>query len=236
MGIKEIYTRENSDYLKNNPTWHIEDSLYKAKWVINIVNRNRLFPKTIAEVGCGAGEILNQLYSHFPDDTLFCGYDISGDAIKLAKPREKERLTYKHEDLLAVDIKYDLLLVLDVFEHVEDYIGFLRKCICKTEYAIFHIPLEMSAQSILRNGLITSRKICGHLHYFMKETAMATLCDAGYEITDYFYTKNYDLPTESLKTKVANIPRRILFNLDKDIAPKLLGGFSLMVLAKIKSI
>jgi hypothetical protein len=33
---EKIYTEENSEYLKNHPTWHIEDSPWKAKQIIKI--------------------------------------------------------------------------------------------------------------------------------------------------------------------------------------------------------
>ena len=166
------------------------------------------------------------------DDIKFTGYDISTDAIKFAKQRQQERLDYKLEDFLKTDNHYDLLLMIDVFEHVDDYLGFLRSCKTKSKNTIFHIPLDISAQGILRNKLMSGRKSVGHLHYFMKETALATLVDSGYEIIDYFYTSgSIDLP-RTIKSKIAVLPRKIMFNVNKDLAARLLGGFSLLVLTK----
>jgi 2-polyprenyl-3-methyl-5-hydroxy-6-metoxy-1,4-benzoquinol methylase len=230
---ENIYTEENGEYLKNNPTWHVEDSPWKAKQIIKMLNRNPINPKSIAEIGCGAGEILNRLYLSMPNDISFTGYDISCDAINLAKSREKERLAFKHEDIFATNTRFDLLLMIDVFEHVEDYLGFLKLCKPKAENTIFHIPLDISAQAILRNKLIVGRNSVGHLHYFMKETAIATLIDSGYEIIDYFYTAgSLDLPRKTIKSKIAVLPRKLLFNANEDIAAKILGGFSLLVLTK----
>jgi SAM-dependent methyltransferase len=230
---EKIYTEENGEYLINNPTWHVEDSPWKAKQIIKMLNRNPINPKSIAEIGCGAGEILNQLYLSMPNNVSFTGYDISYDAINLAKSREKERLAYKHEDIFDTNTKFDLLLVIDVFEHVEDYLGFLKLCKTKAENTVFHIPLDISAQAILRNKLSASRNSVGHLHYFMKETAIATLIDSGYEIMDYFYTAgSIDLPRKTIKSKIAVLPRKLLFKANEDIAAKILGGFSLLVLTK----
>ena len=79
-------------------------------------------------------------------------------------------------------------MAIDVFEHVEDYFGFLRKLREKAEYKIFHIPLDLSVQTVLRSSpIIKGRKSVGHIHYFTKETALETLKDTGYEIIDYFY-------------------------------------------------
>ena len=62
--FKQIYTA--GDYLKKNPTWHVEDSLWKSKMILKMITQNDIMPKTICEVGCGAGEILKQLQLNMP--------------------------------------------------------------------------------------------------------------------------------------------------------------------------
>jgi ubiquinone/menaquinone biosynthesis C-methylase UbiE len=54
-----IYT--NGDYIKKNPTWHVENSAWKAEQILTMLSKHNLTPQTICEVGCGAGEILAQL-------------------------------------------------------------------------------------------------------------------------------------------------------------------------------
>lgn len=230
---EKIYTDEKGEYLENNPTWHVEDSPWKARQVLKMLSRNPIEVKSVAEIGCGAGEILNQLHGIMPKDIEFTGFDISGDAISLANQRKKERLEFKFEDLLESSETFDLMLMMDVFEHVDDYLGFLKLSKAKATYTIFHIPLDLSAQAILRNKLISERKKLGHLHYFMKDTALATLTDSGFEIVDFFYTSgSLDLPSPTLKSKMAVLPRKILSKINEDVAANLLGGFSLLVLAK----
>ena len=128
----------------------------------------------------------------------------------------------------------DVLLIIDVFEHVEDYFSFLKKLKGKGEYKIFHIPLDLSVSSVLRSTpIISARKLVGHIHYFTKETALATLKDTGYDVIDYFYTSGaVELKNRSMKTNCLKIPRKLLYLLNKDLAVRLLGGFSLLVLAK----
>jgi ubiquinone/menaquinone biosynthesis C-methylase UbiE len=200
---------------------------------MKMLARNSISPKKVAETGCGAGEILNQLHAGMPGDVSFTGYDISSDAINLARQREKERLEFKLENFTETNEKFDLLLMIDVFEHVNDYLGFLRLCKIKAKDTIFHIPLDISVQAIMRNKLMAVRNSVGHLHYFTKETALATLADSGYEIVDYFYTSgSVDLPQKTLKSKLAVLPRKLLFKANKDFSVRILGGCSLLVLAR----
>jgi hypothetical protein len=230
---EKMYTDINSDYLKRNPNWHVEHSPWKASQIMRMLRQNPLRLKTIAEIGCGAGEILNQLHAEMPKDVSFYGYDISADAINLSKSRQQNRLEFFNENMLDLDVKYDCLLMIDVFEHVEDYFGFLRASKSKSDYTIFHIPLDISINSIIRNNLIFFRNSVGHLHHFNKETALATLTDCGYDIIDCFYTAgSFDLPLNTLNSKISFLPRKLLYNINKDLAAKVLGGFSLLVLTK----
>ncbi len=233
---KGDYNKENSKYLEANPSWHVEDSPWKATQVLKMIDRNKLIPKTVAEIGCGAGEILNQLQQRMADKKIiFSGYEISPDAYKLCKQREKERLNYFQQDLLQTENKFDLLLMMDVFEHVDDYIGFVKEAGKKATYKIYHIPLDMSAYSILTNYPVGTRKKVGHLHYFMKDTALATLTDAGQEIVDWFYTPGA-LEVNNKKLgfwgTVVNMFRRFFYWLKPNFAVKAFGGFSLLVLTK----
>lgn len=232
---EEIYTQERGEYLMKNPTWHEEDSSWKAIQIHKMLTKNSLKVKSIVEAGCGAGEILNQLRSLLSNDIKFTGYDISRDAINLAKGKTKGRLKFECEDFLKLNKEFDVSLLIDVFEHVDDYMGFLKSFRNKSEYSIFHIPLDIHVQGVLRNMQISARNSLGHLHYFTKDTALATLTDCGYDIIDSFYTKGSLDLKRTLKAKLAALPRRTLYNINKDFTVRLLGGFSLLVLTKNKT-
>ncbi|MDD5267752.1 MAG: methyltransferase [Methylococcales bacterium] len=230
------YESENSGYLNANPTWHVEDSPWKATQVLKMIERNKLQPKTIVEVGCGAGEILSQLHQRMADKAIeFSGYEIAPEAFKLCLERKKDRLNYFQEDLLQTDKEFDLLLMIDVFEHVDDYIGFIKKAGSKATYKIYHIPLDMCILSLYRNYPMSARKDVGHLHYFMKDTALATLTDAGQEVIDWFYTPfAFELNNKDLtfNEKIRNLLRRFSYWINPDFTVKTFGGFALMVLTK----
>ncbi len=124
--------------------------------------------------------------------------------------------------------------MIDVFEHVDDYLGFIKKCKDKSTYKIFHIPLDISLWSVLTNYPISARKRVGHLHYFMKDTALATLQDAGEEVLDWFYTPGVmDLQKKmNFFEHIINVLRRFFYWLKPDFGVKAFGGFSILVLTK----
>jgi hypothetical protein len=228
----DIY--QTGEYLEKNPTYHVEDSAWKADQILSMMRKHDMRPRTICEVGCGAGEILKQLQGRLPPDTRLFGYEISPQAIALCRERENEGLHFFCEDLVAAENKcFDLLLCLDVFEHVEDYLGFLRGLQDKGELKLFHIPLDLSVNWVWRRRpIMRERDQAGHLHYFMKDTALATLRDAGYEVIDWCYTPGAIANPRSVKAKLASLPRRLLSAINQDLVVRILGGYSLLVLAK----
>src|SRR3954452_3904644 len=109
------------EYTRDNPTWHVEHSPWKAEQVLRIAERNGLRPAKVVEVGSGAGEILRTLQDRMPGDVSFVGYEIAPDAYELAVTRERPGLRFHLADFLqAPEEDVDLLLVMDVIEHVED--------------------------------------------------------------------------------------------------------------------
>jgi trans-aconitate methyltransferase len=73
--VSDIYT--DGKYLEHNPLWHTERSPWKAEKIFSILSRNKIEFTTVADVGCGAGEVVKQLQEKFPPDKTFSGYEIS---------------------------------------------------------------------------------------------------------------------------------------------------------------
>jgi predicted RNA methylase len=221
----------DGSYLNSNPTWHVEDSPWKAQQVLRMLQQHDIRPRTVAEVGCGAGEILRQLSLNLPA-AMFSGFDISTEAIALARTRESERVQFFNMDLRTNPGSYDVLLVMDVVEHIEDCFGFLRSIREKAEYKIIHIPLDMSVSLLVRNRLMDVRKSVGHIHYFSKHTALALLEDTGYQVLDWFYTPAYQIAPKDPVHRVMAAFRSLTMRVASDITSMMLGGCPLLVLAR----
>jgi predicted TPR repeat methyltransferase len=221
----------DGSYLKSNPGWHVEDSPWKAQQVLRMLKHHHICPHTVAEIGCGAGEILRQLSLNLPE-TTFSGFDISADAIALARTRESARVQFFNSDFRTTPDHFDVLLVMDVVEHVEDCFGFLRSIREKAEYKIIHIPLDMSVSLLVRNRLMDVRRSVGHIHYFSKHTALALLEDTGYQVLDCFYTPAYQISPKDPVHRVMAAVRSISMKAASDLTSMLFGGCPLLVLAK----
>jgi SAM-dependent methyltransferase len=245
--FEDLYTK--GDYLKKQPTWHVEESPWKVKAIIRMLQRNQLRPKTICDVGCGVGEVVKLLQDNTEYDCTFWGYEISPQAFELCKSRANERLHFKLADFTQEKkVFFELLLAMDVFEHVEDYFSFLRALKPKGEYKIFQVPLDISVRSVLFKELVGFRTSFGHIHYFTKELAIQALKDLGYEVLDYFYTMEEPEPPplESHASRLrrarrllGRFKRRCLRSVDKvlltfmpDIIERIFGGWRLLILAK----
>lgn len=226
-----IYT--DGTYLRNNPSWHEGDARWKAEHILRMLDRHALAPRTVCEVGCGSGEIVSVLSERMPGAS-FVGRDISPDAFELARVKSHDNLAFGLGDAVRTGTIYDLVMAIDVFEHVEDCFGFLRGLRAKARHKLFHIPLDLSALSVARGGkLLAMRRQVGHIHYFTKDTALALLEDTGYRIVDHAYTSgSTELGNLGWKTRLLKGPRRALFALSPDTAARWLGGYSLLVLAE----
>lgn len=230
----DIYTGDV--YIKNKPTWDDEGTGWKAGIIHGLLQLNGINPKTIVEVGCGAGGILKELSELEPSFVELNGYDISSHAIALAKEKGSEKIHFFNSDFVNSDAPGgDVLLLIDVIEHIDDYYGFLNKIRAKSKYTVFHIPLDLSCRNILKpHTIYLQRQLVGHIHYFTKETAEWALKDTGFEIVDWVYTKPLiDLePATSLKAGIKKILRNISFAVNKNLSAKLWGGYSMMILSK----
>lgn len=233
--MQDIYNNET--YLKNNPNWHQEDAFFKAEKIFSILKANSVLFNSIAEIGCGSGEVLVQLNSLInKKECRLHGFDISADAIKIAENKKADNLQFHLADITdsADKSSFDVILVIDVIEHLHNYFAFLDAISAKSRYTVFHIPLDMFAWSLFREGmLIESKERVGHIHNFSEGFILSVLEDHGFKVIDKFYTEPIS-EGANFKQKFINLVRKTLFALNKRFATKTIGGYSLMVLCENK--
>ncbi len=223
----------NKEYLKNNLNWHQEDSPYKVSFVKKIIKKNNISFNNCADVGCGAGyvtELLSQEYQNIN----FIGFDYSNDVNLFWRERSKlSNLKFVNEDISDFNKVFDLILCLDVFEHVEDYYKFLKNLKNSGKKFIFNIPLDMNVLKVITNGIKFARTEVGHLHYFSEYTAIETLKDCGFIIKDSFLSTAFlSVPPRNVR-QLAVLPFRLFtLTFGKSFGAKCFGGQSLVVYAE----
>ena len=226
----------NGEYFKNNPDWDIADAKWKVDVIFNLLQKNNITPKEVIEVGCGAGENLVELLKRDSSIEKLSGYDISPQAFALANKKSSDKICFYNEDFsVKENVTADLLLVIDVVEHVDDYYGFLRRLKSKSSYFVFHIPLDLSGRTVMKpHVMLQQRQSVGHIHYFTKEMVQWALKDTGYEVIDWAYTRPVvDVePADSVKRFIKKILRNFSFAVNKEWSVKKWGGYSMMILAK----
>ncbi|ATX80278.1 Methyltransferase domain-containing protein [Mariprofundus aestuarium] len=220
-------------YASQNPSWDSEDSQWKAAHVCSLIEEVSSKPGSICEVGCGGGGVLAAIHHMLPGVSL-SGYDISPGAQPFWEEHDSLKIDFHVGDFLQSDGSHDIILLLDVLEHVSDPHAFLLEIRRRAPLFIFHFPLDLSSVSVLRESpLLHVRRKVGHIHYFTKGLALELLSECGFEVIKSRYTgAAFNTPQPGWKTKLAQIPRRIAYALNKDFGVRLLGGETLMVLAK----
>jgi hypothetical protein len=222
----------SGEYAAKNPDWHQEHSPWKAEQVRRMLAKHGLRPGRLAEVGCGAGGILETLRRELEPQPDCVGYEISPQAFDLAKKREAEGLRFVLGSPAADETMFDVVLAMDVLEHVEDYLGFIRGLKPIARWKILHIPLDLSVVSLAKPVYLEmAREHVGHLHYFTRETALASVEQAGLRVKDWFYT-SVELDQGAHGQKRLHRLRQTLFRWKPDLAVRWLGGFSVLVLAE----
>ena len=232
--IEKKYIQDT--YFKKNPTWDQEDSYFKGEIVYNLLTSAKIYPKNIADIGCGSGDVLVYLRRVF-NDCEFYGFDISPFLIQFWKEKVSENINFTCGDFFITNNRnYDIILLLDVIEHLENPHEYLARINKFANYFVFHIPLDLSVNSILREEpLLRARRNVGHIHYFTKNIALDLLQECGYEILYWNYTGISLLKTRHTQYNFLTEIRKLSkFILSDDFRVRLFGGETLIALCRTK--
>ena len=243
MKAEEIYT--TGAYVRENPTWHVEDSVWKAEQIMRVLDISPgTRPLRICDIGCGVGGVVAAL-----DDMLtargvsaeFVGYDIAPVAIERAKALWHDRMqcVFECRDVLTVDrLDYDLCLLIDILEHIEDPAAFVRALHARgiTEYVI-HLPLESNWLSVLRGRTDPLSSKVGHLRFYGVNSALTLFEQAGLNVMKWVFTPELDLDIKLHRTPLSvlgYLPRKLLCCMSPRLAARAIGGLAMMAQCRFR--
>lgn len=233
--ILDFYLK--GQYFKNNPTWDASDTNWKFNKLADIIKSN--LPSKggeVFEVGCGSGALLKKLASEMPQH-FFHGWDIAPDA-KRFWDHKHSNLDFQVGDFLDSNVgkKADLVLLIDVLEHLADPGTFLESLSGRTGLIAIHLPLDMTLVNLIFDKrLIRLRDSIGHIHYYTKAIAEKLLHESGYEVVLSEYSNAWkDSPHLTTAGRVMRIFRWTLNLMSPTLNAKLLGGETLILMARPK--
>jgi SAM-dependent methyltransferase len=177
MNKNNIYN--DGSYIDQNPTLHDEDSFFKfsnIKYQIEKSNFLRTRKKiTILDIGGGNGKVGRLFCDYLFEkkiDFQFDVIDLSEEMIKLQKLNNKYLNNSYLGNIENINENYDIILMIDVIEHVEDYHSFTEKLNSISEFIIFNIPIEKNLFDRLRNIYFNNEyykeqnKTLGHVNFY----------------------------------------------------------------------
>jgi hypothetical protein len=209
-------------------TWHLEDAPFKARQIMRMLERHpEMRLQNICDIGCGCGGILGELGNKLDPAIKLVGYEVSPRAHALSERFRNHRCKFLLGDAFADALSFDLALIIDVVEHIEDCFAFLRRCGARAVWKMYHIPLDANASLVLRGRNCWDS--VGHLHLFTMETAIKSVEHSGQRVVDSFLTPTSLERPHRAATRLTNMPRRML---PERLGARLLGGYSIMILAK----
>jgi len=95
--------------------------------------------RTIIEVGSGTGCFAHEAGAD-PKRTFLCLEADEGSRNWAIQHRSRPNITYTNVDLKDIDGKFDLLVTIDVIEHIQDFKSFLSECYRISKKAIITTP------------------------------------------------------------------------------------------------
>jgi SAM-dependent methyltransferase len=224
--------RYEADYAELNSGWHVEDAEDKVAAVLKSIERARLHPQSICDIGCGSGDVLARLHRTLGTERAV-GYDISRHAIELASRHSAHGLRFVIGGVQPDVQPYDLMLLLDVVEHVPEPVSFLMSLRDAAPCAIMNIPLELCVLKVLSaDSLARGRRALGHVHYFNERVVYELLREAGYSVTDaWFSPPGTGRVVPEPWRRALRAAQRVATGISPRIAARTIGGSSLMVAA-----
>ena len=223
-------------YLSQNPSWHGEDASWKLAHILRALQAAHITAfSSVLDAGCGSGDIVKHWAAKAPR-VKFTGWDISPQAYALALRNAPSNVHFIQQQN-PPQSPFDLALVIDVIEHVENPAAWLARVAACAPYLVLHVPLDLSLRSRLNPHLLEAeKKAVGHIQFFTARSLKKFLRTQNFQILSAHYTNKYvERPPKltHLKSRAGMCVRQAVHSLlPRAWAAYLVGGYSLMLVVK----
>lgn len=251
--ITELYSTDG--YISKNPSLHEEDSPWKIDKIIPLVdemfNLGHMNKKEISllDVGGGVGLILKEVSSYiertYGVHVNKYALDLSPGMLKIQVKNNPDAKAL-NEDIRETSLsnkEIDLVLMIDVLEHVPNPIKALEELKRISKIAIFKVPLESNVLSntidIITHGKSRENAIesVGHINIYNFNSLKHQIENNGSRILNSYFTNVFDYvlasnhyaPKMSNKGKALNYVASYMFKISPSLCSCLFCDFAMIL-------
>jgi len=225
--MENIYN--DNTYLEKNPTLHTEDSEFKFQNVkkfldLVVVKKNKI---KILDIGGGAGIIGKLVLEYFQNKgnlVTFHSLDLSTQMLKIQKinnPQIKKTMNCSIEE--CSEKNYNLILMIDVIEHIENKQSVAKHLNYLGENIIYNIPIEKNLFDYLKNLTQSfkyyekQKKRWGHVHFFSVNSALSFLKKHHKVVESYFQPYCFHYRDSNFETYL-KLRRKFFWNIEINLS------------------
>jgi len=245
--ISSLYT--SGEYITRNPGLHEEDSAWKLSKIIPLIDQfAQEFAKkepVILDVGGGAGVILREISDYLTERfdkkiTKIC-LDLSQGMLEVQKKNNPEARIIQG-DIGQTDLpdqSIDLVLMIDVLEHVAEPAKVLSEISRVARYAIFKVPLEDTlyyrCMDLITRGKFRKRIIdaIGHINVYNAVTLKTEIEKHCGQIIREDFTGVYGYlwrkKTETAISRLFNFVGNLFFLISPALAARIFNDYRVIL-------
>lgn len=186
---RDDYAAKYKGDIQHHAEWLRRGALHKADSIEMLLQRNKIKPQSILELGCGTGAVLGELSRRKLADAYY-GVDFSEEAVHYMTELYPE-VQGAAADIVQNpnpfgEIEFDVVIVCHTIEHLERPMEFLKA----TEHMNFktmiaEVPLEDlffgRVKALIKDR---SKNAAGHVQFFTRQSFRDLLEEAGFSLQD----------------------------------------------------
>ncbi|MHA1253124.1 MAG: methyltransferase domain-containing protein [Candidatus Helarchaeota archaeon] len=252
--IKNLYLTD--DYIRKNPSLHKEDSLWKVSKIIPLIDRfiyyNNKNIINLLDVGGGSGIILKTISTYINEKFNIMinkfALDLSPMMLEIQQKNNPDLKKILNENICKTSFnkkEIDLILMIDVLEHIPNPIESLKELKRIAKFIIFKVPLEdcldYKIRNFIKRGKVRKSRIekVGHINIYninkLKNQIEKYLGHILYfyytNVFEYFHKSEYYKNKLKIRNKLTNSIARYIFKKSPKLCSLLFYDF-VMILVK----
>lgn len=225
------------EYIQKNPDLHNSDADHKIDSIQKLLNSTSFHFNSIIDVACGSGKVLLEITNRYKAKRVL-GIDISRKMIEKAKSKDNKKIIdwsiANVFDLPPND--FELVLAIDILEHVENDLAFLKQIKRLGRFIVVKTPIEKNIMNsfvkLITFGLVDEQKHTedqyGHIHHYSQKELYYLIERANLKI---IFKKYIHLPRRSKWFwEVIRIVTFPVWYISKPLYLKINGGFLLLLM------